>query len=655
MAVINRVASVPLILSDPYFSIWSPADHLYDIDTQSWTGKEIPIRGYITVDQQVFRFMGKDEKIPTIEQTNLDISPTRTTYQFENDLVTLELTFAVNLDLSNLVKISEPITMIQTKISKKNPASIVQIDWQFTDEICQDSPMKETINWQKLHTETSDIVWMGKSQQTPLNSTGDLIDIDWGYFYIAAQKSVKMAYYRNGKMLEASYVLDDEVTFLVGYDDIHAINYFGTPCNALWKEKHLTMYNLLENYLNEIPKNLENCQKIDQEIQKNAIRVGGETLEFLTSLSYRQSICAHKLIRNPEGEIIFLSKECSSNGCIGTVDISYPSMPLYLLYQPELVKGMMRPVYHFANLPVWEYDFAPHDVGRYPYVTGQVYSLNEVDNIQIGRRDTIFDYYALPAGQKVYLEEHQMPIEESGNMLIMNAATFLIDQDEVFFTQHLTTNLKWADYLLAFGQDPKNQLCTDDFAGHLAHNANLALKAINALALFGKALVEISHEKASIYQGAAKEMAQIWLQMANSGEKTKLAFDQEDSWSLKYNMIWDQLFELNLFNQETREQEVDHYLAQINDYGTPLDSRKTYTKADWIMWTATLSEDKEKFETMIAPIKKYLEESNSRVPFSDWYDTVTADVMNFKNRTVVGAIFMPLLKEQLLLEGRKNV
>lgn len=584
----------------------------------------------------------------------MTINPTRTIYQFENDLVSLEVTFGVNLDLTNLVKVSEPVTMIQTKIIKKKTASSIKIDWQFSDEICQDSPMKETISWQKTHTETSDIAWMGKSQQTPLNSTGDLIDIDWGYFYVAAKKSLAMTCCRNQRMLEASYILEDEVTFLVGYDDIHSINYFGTACNALWKETHQTMYQLLETYLNEIPLNWENCQRIDHQIREDSLRVGGETFEFFTSMAYRQAICAHKLIRNPEGEIIFLSKECSSNGCIGTVDISYPSMPLFLLYQPELVKGMMRPVYHFANLPVWEYDFAPHDVGRYPYVTGQVYSLNDVENIKIGRRDTIFDYYSLPAGQDIYLEEYQMPIEESGNMLIMNAATFLIDQDVAFFKKNLATNLKWADYLLEFGQDPQNQLCTDDFAGHLAHNANLALKAINALALFGKALTKISHDKSRIYQEAAKEMANIWVQIASNGSTTKLAFDQEDSWSLKYNIIWDQLFELNLFDQKIGELEVDHYLSKINKYGAPLDSRKTYTKAVWIVWAATLSEDKEKFEKMIAPIKKYLEESSYRVPFSDWYDTVTADVMNFKNRTVVGAIFMPLLKEKLMLEGMKH-
>jgi hypothetical protein len=77
-----------------------------------------------------------------------------------------------------------------------------------------------------------------------------------------------------------------------------------------------------------------------------------------------------------EGQLLFISKECFSNGCAATVDVSYPSIPMFLHYNPEFVKGMMRPIFKYAATEEWEFDFAPHDAGQYPLVEGQVYGKN---------------------------------------------------------------------------------------------------------------------------------------------------------------------------------------------------------------------------------------------------------------------------------------
>lgn len=669
MTKVTRAASIPLILSDPYFSIWSPADHLYDCDTQSWTGKEQPIRGYVTIGNETFRFMGADPSVPLIRQKSLEVTATQTRYLFENEQLLLEVTFSTNLDLQDLQKISEPVTAISIRGVTANEEKVT-VSLTFSEEICRDTLEKEPLHWRKITTPTEKMVCMGKGRQTPLDSSGDLIDINWGYLYIGAAANLAINFDKKATDLMVSYPISttqevaleakaisnetSRTTILVAYDDIHAINYFGTAANALWKENYSGICDLFHDYLKELPERLASCQRIDHMVAEAARKAGGDDLEFLTAFSYRQSICAHKLIRDPQGEIIFLSKECSSNGCIGTVDVSYPSAPLYLMWQPELLKGMLRPIYAFADLPVWEFEFAPHDVGRYPYATGQVYSeqLNQglKDWSDRGQRDTVFDYYQLPAGQGVYDLEHQMPIEECGNMLILASALYLREKDEQFFQRYWETNMKWANYLTKFGQDPESQLCTDDFAGHLAHNCNLSLKAIVALGLFGKALTVYGEvEKGAALSEQAKEMACIWQQMATvpSGLYTSLTFDQRNSWSMKYNMVWDKLFGLELFDEALMQKELEKYLVEANEFGVPLDERADYGKVDWTMWVSIFAKDDVTFNKIISPVRDYLENSPSRVPFSDWYDTKTAKQMNFKNRSVVGAVFMPLLQQLL--------
>ena len=77
----------------------------------------------------------------------------------------------------------------------------------------------------------------------------------------------------------------------------------------------------------------------------------------------------------------------------------------------------------------------------------------------------------------------------------------------------------------------------------------------------------------------------------------------------------------------------------------PLDTRETYTKADWILWAAALTDDKKKAEKIYLPVVRYLNESSTRVPFGDWYYAGRGDIVHFINRSVVGGIFAPLLKQ----------
>ncbi len=354
----------------------------------------------------------------------------------------------------------------------------------------------------------------------------------------------------------------------------------------------------------------------------DAERVGGEKYTEMLSLAYRQVIAAHKVVLGENGEILFISKECNSNGCAATVDVSYPSIPLFLLYNPELVKGMMRPIYRYPTSEAWEYDFAPHDVGTCPLVNGQTYGQNK--------------------------REYQMPVEECGNMIVMETNVALATGSADFAAAHFDLLKTWCDYLLRYGNDPEDQLCTDDFAGRLAHNCNLSLKAIMGVAGMSVLCKMLGRDaEAADYRAKAEAMTANWMATARYPDgSTKLTFvDEGDTFSMKYNMVWDKIWGTGLFTQAFRDEEIANNMKHFNEYGMPLDSRADYTKSDWLVWTATMSSSKEVFGQFIALLWKAYDESASRVAMTHWFDTTTAMICFCKHRSVQGGFYIRLLDE----------
>ena len=586
-------------------------------------------------------------------QKSVDVLPTQTYYTFTCGPVELDLVFTAPLLMEDLDLISTPINYISYRVrSLDKKQHDVQVYIETTPQLAVHEPSQPTIS-EKISKNGMDYLKAGTIDQPYVKRKGDGVRIDWGYAYLGSNSApnkdlsignyydMKQAFITNGKLLPNSqdFITRSESDMpamaytenlgkvdnqgksgyvMLGYDDIYSIEYFYERRMAYWKHNgQVSIFDAFERAQASYPSLMKRCRAFDQQLMADAEKAGGRKYAELLALTYRHSITAHKLLTDKEGNLLFLSKENHSNGCINTVDLTYPSAPLYLIYNTELMKGMLNSIFYYSESGRWNKPYPAHDLGTYPIANGQLYG-------------------------------EDMPIEEAGNMILVTTAISMMEGNANYASKYWETLSTWANYLIENGLDPENQLCTDDFAGHLAHNANLSAKAIMAIAGYGEMARMLGKETtANKYIETAKRLAIEWEKMAFDDDHYKLAFDKPGTWSQKYNLIWDKVFNMNIFPQKVFDTEIPFYLTKQNKYGLLLDSRAQYTKSDWVLWSACMSPDDATFQKFIDPIYTYANETTSRVPISDWHDTNTGKMMNFKARSVVGGYYMKLLMEKV--------
>ena len=587
------------------------------------------------------------ENVIAATQKDVNVNATQTIYNFACGAVDLEIAFTSPLLMDNLDLLSRPVSYVSFKVKandgKKHDA---QVYFGASTALATNTPFEE-VTAKQYKSGTLSVLKAGTTAQPVLQKSGDDVRINWGYVYVATTQAVNANQFisspteavtsfvsgkkitktdATGKQLVLSTVIPFnntgsafiEKNLMIGYDDIEAIEYFGKHLKPWWNKKgDQTIEKQLQAAADEYTSVLQKSEAFNKTYYARNEKAGGANYAKLLDLSYRQSISAHKLVESPEGELLFLSKENFSNGSINTVDITYPSAPLYLVYNPDLLKGMMNGLFYYSESGKWKKPFPAHDLGTYPLANGQTYG-------------------------------EDMPVEEAGNMVILAAAITKVEGNADYAKKHWKTLSVWVDYLSKNGFDPANQLCTDDFAGHLARNTNLSVKAIVAIGGYALMADQIGETAvATKYRTIAKGMAQKWATMADDGDHYALTFADKNTWSQKYNLVWDKVLKMGIFPKEVYKKEIDFYLKKQNEFGLPLDSRRTYTKSDWIMWTATLTDNAQDFSKFIDPIYKYSLETPTRVPLSDWHETTDGKQVGFQARSVVGGYAIKLLDDQL--------
>ena len=609
-AAAMRPPSVPLVSVDPFFSVWSAADRLTDAETKHWTGAKQPISVQIEADGRLYRLCGATPaEVPALPQRALEVRPTQTIYAFGEGALEVELRFSTAKLAEDLEIFSRPVTYVTARVKGAKTWSLKA---SISPALATNDDRAEMVT-NRCTVSGLPALSIGRRCQKPLGASGDCVRCDWGWAWLVGPSAPAAG----------------EAHFILAYDDIASIQFFGDNLPAWWRRKGQKFTDMLAAAERERPEVIRRLDGFDAELRADLERLGGASYADIACLAYRQSFAACKLVADRNGQPLYLSKENNSNGCIGTVDVLYPQFPHLLLVSPTLARATLAPILLYASHPRWPWPFAPHDLGRYPLANKQRYG----------------------GGEKAKRESVLMPVEECGNMLIALAALAEIEGNADFASAWWPTVTKWAQYLERFGFDPGNQLCTDDFAGHLAHNANLAVKSIVALGSYAR-LARLRGETgtADRYERLAKDMVPKWMEHAKGGKAGgyRLAYDRPGTWSMKYNLVWDRILGLNLFPASVAEAEMKAYRTLGDPFGLPLDNRRDWTKADWIVWSATLTGRRDDFDALIAPLYRFVNETPSRDPFPDWYWTKTAKRQCFRARSVIGGVFIPALYDRAL-------
>jgi len=648
-----RPPAIPLITYNPFLSIWSEADHLNEANTKHWTRREHSLVSLIRIDGQTYRLMGGEpNRLPALKQKSVEVLPTRNIYEFEDAGVHVTLTFLQPALPEDLEVYSWPLSYITWNVRAADGVRHQIEIYDGTSSQLAVNQTNELVEWSRETLGGLTALRVGTKAQPVLGSSGDDHRINWGYAYAAATAAQANAATGANDVLENQFAesgglpaADDQrmpravsdaqpvMAFafdlgkvgaepvqrqvIVAYDEIFAIKYFGRKLLPYWARNGVKIGELLPKASKAYPKLLARCEAFDKELMADMTRIGGGKYAKITALAYRECVAANGLAADANKQPLFFTKENTSNGDIATVDVFFPMDPIWIFLSPSLAKASLVHILMYSASPHWKFPNAPHDLGHYPIATG---------------RDD--------GGEA-------MAVEESGNMLILCDAIAHVDGNPDFVKPWWPQLTQWARYLEQFGLDPEEQLCTDDFMGRLAHNANLSIKAIIALAAYGD-LCKMRGDDANAkkYADMAKTDAGHWVKAAWEVDHSKIAFDKTNTWSQKYNLVWDRILGLNVFPPSVARQEIAYYKTKVLPYGLPLDSRTHLTKTDWSVWSATLAENPDDFESIIAPIYDYLNETTARDPIADSYVTDKIHSGGMHARPVVGGFFIKMLTDR---------
>jgi hypothetical protein len=527
-----RPPAAPLIVRSPYLSTWQRSTVSPGTWQTFWNGDTTAMAGIVRIDGTSFVFAGDPSIGDTgavLQQTHLALTATRSVFTLQSGGVQITLEYLSPIEPGDLQRQSIPMAWVLVTARSIDAASHdVSLYLDVSGEWLSGDP-SQAFTWAPVSVPYSGGALQAWTMQ--LAEQQILTEIDnraqWGTIILATRQIPGLSYQSGPsdtvrtQFVDQGVLLDTDDTsstsiggdgypsfgfaldlgqvgsrpqtrqFSLGQVRTPLVSYLGTPLRPLWTEYFSDWQRMLAFFHADIAGARQRADTLDAKVSADARKAGGAQYEALCVLSLRQAYGATELALGPDNTPWAFLKEISSDGDTSTVDVIFPASPVWIYLDPQYLSLLLRPIFGYPASGQWTARFAPHDLGPYPMASG--YPHNGGEN---------------------------MPVEESGNMIIM-AAAYTRAAPGTTALVYLQANYRWlkrwADYLVATLPDPGLQNQTDDFAGKIAHSVNLALKGIVAVAAMGQIAEACGeHADAIHFRTKARQFIAYWLKHAQA-------------------------------------------------------------------------------------------------------------------------------------------
>ncbi|KAH9906652.1 glutaminase A [Xylariomycetidae sp. FL2044] len=661
-----RPPAIPLAVRAPYLNSWlnvgsdgGDGGYLAGAWPTFWTDQNTGWTGLIRVDGTAYTWMGAPTDAPeAVDQTEFSYTSTRSTFVMNVDgKVEMNITFLSPVTATDLKRQSLVFSYLDVVVSSLDGDShdvqvysdvtaewasgdntaIIEWDYDTADGVAYHQFAREDqeeitesnqqANWGNWYWSTKDedgLTWQSGADSDvrgnfvsdgALPNTQDdnsrAVNDDWPVFGFA-------------KDLGSVGTESVSTLFTIGVTQENAIQLLGAESNlttyqSLWTSYFGSDVEAMTFFYNDYGEASSLATDLDNQVASDSLAAAGQNYLTITSLSVRQAFGALQFTGTDSDPLVFL-KEISSNSDIQTVDVIFPTMPLILYLNPALLNYLLEPLFLNQENGHYPNTYSLHDLGTFPLAQG----------------------YPDGGGE-------EQPLEECGNMIIMVLAYAQRASDTDYLNAHYPLLQQWAGFLVDEALIPADQISTDDFAGSLANQTNLAIKGIIGL----RAMAEIARltgnaDDAASYLNTSTSYVEQWQALGINADAdpphTTLSYNEPDSHGLLYNLYANTLlgFGYDFVPESVYAMQSDFYPTAALAYGVPLDTRHNYTKSDWEMWCAAIATSDDTRDVFIDGYAHFIDQTPTNLPLTDLYMADSGqypDGLQFAARPVVGGHF----------------